>query len=269
MATEDVSLEKTVWDRRSSREHLVRFLALLGAIVLFIVSWQALEVNYGYVASSPAILQDMFSRMFPPDAGYSVEIVGPMIETIHIGILGTALAIVLSLPVAYIGAENTTMNRATLLLGKGIISATRSVNTIIYALVFVVLFGPGAFAGVLAVAVRSVGFVSKLLAEAIEEIDPTQVEAVRATGANGLETLLYGVVPQVKPAFIGVATYRWDINVREATILGFVGAGGIGAQMSTQMNYFAWDNVLTILLAILVVVLFSEWFSAWARRKVR
>nr|WP_267903137.1 ABC transporter permease subunit [Natronococcus pandeyae] len=145
---------------------------------------------------------------------------------------------------------------------------TRSVNVIIWALFFVVIFGTGALSGVLAVAFRSIGFVSKLLAEGIEEIDAGQVEAIRAMGGSPLDVVIYGIVPQIKPAFVGVATYRWDINVREATVIGFVGAGGIGVYLDTSINFFQWSNVLTILIAILGIVIISEVVSAYLRKKV-
>ena len=116
----------------------------------------------------------------------------------------------MSIPVSLLRAENTTPNRYTLLLGKFIISASRSVNVIIWALVFVIVLGSGALAGTLAIAVRSIGFCSKLVAEAIEEIDPGQVEAITATGANSIKVAICGIVAQINPAFIGVATYRWS-----------------------------------------------------------
>jgi len=143
------------------------------------------------------------------------------------------------------------------------------VNVIIYALIFVIAFGPGALAGVLALAVRSIGFIAKLLAEAIEEIDRTQVEAIAATGATGTEQILYGILPQIKPTLVGVVTYRWDINVRASTILGFVAAGGIGVELLTKLNSFQWHGVATILLVILNVVLVSEGFSAYVRNKIQ
>lgn len=256
------------WHRHSRRERLARYLAVLGTLVVLAVAWRSMEVNYGYVASAPREIGDLVTRMYPPDVAYTSEIVGPMIETINISILGTGLAIVLALPVAFLGAENTSPNRLTYWFGKFVISFTRSVNVIIWALIFVVLFGPGALAGVLAIAVRSVGFTAKLIAEAIEEIDHGQVEAVTATGASTLQTFVYGIVPQIKPAFVSVATFRWDINVRASTIIGFVGAGGIGVALQTNINYFNWSAVLTILIAILSVVLFSEGVSAYLRKKV-
>lgn len=257
------------WERYTPAQRIGRYLAVLLTIVLLVLSWRAMEVRYEYIVTAPRELNDMFVRMYPPDAAYSAEVVGPLIETVHISVLGTVLATILALPVAYIGAENTTPNKATYALGKFVIAATRSVNVIIYALIFVIAFGPGALAGVLALAVRSIGFIAKLLAEAIEEIDRTQVEAIAATGASGTEQILYGIVPQIKPTFVGVVTYRWDINVRASTILGFVAAGGIGVELLTQLNSFKWDAVLTILLAILVIVVFSEVFSAYTRKKVQ
>lgn len=257
------------WERRTPRQRIARYVAGLIAIVAVVISWALLNVNYNFLATAPRELADLIARMYPPDAAYTGEIVRPLIETIHIAVLGTALAVIISVPVAMLGAENTTPNRITYGIGKFIISASRSVNVIIWALIFVIILGPGALAGVLAVGVRSIGFTSKLIAEAIEEIDPGQVEAIRATGANSLEAAIYGIVPQVKPAFIGVSTYRWDINVRASTIIGFVGAGGIGVNLSTSINFFAWQRVLVILLAILGVVIFSEFTSAYLRRKVR
>ncbi len=257
------------WQRRTPRQRIGRYVLILIAIVAAAISWQLLQINYGYLGTAPEEFMDLINRMYPPNVAYTGEIISPMIETVHIAILGTALAVLMSVPVSLLGAENTTPNQYTFFLGKLIISASRSVNVIIWALVFVIIFGSGALAGTLAIAVRSIGFCSKLIAEAIEEIDPGQVEAITATGANSVIAAIYGIVPQIKPAFIGVATYRWDINVRASTIIGFVGAGGIGVELNTSINFFAWQQVLTILIAILGIVIVSEVVSAYLRRKVR
>lgn len=257
------------WRRRTPRQRLGRYLLVLAAVVVTVVSWRLLDVNYAFLGTAPEEFMDLLVRMYPPNRAYAGEIVGPLVETVHIAVLGTALALALSVPVALLGASNVTPNRPAFALGKFVIAASRSVNVIVWALVFVILFGSGALAGVLAIAMRSIGFCSKLIAEAIEEIDPGQVEAVEATGASPVRTAIYAIVPQVKPAFVGVATYRWDVNVRSSTIIGFVGAGGIGVELNTAINFFRWSDVATILLAILGVVVVSEVTSASLRRKVR
>ncbi|MEM4781196.1 MAG: phosphonate ABC transporter, permease protein PhnE [Halalkalicoccus sp.] len=257
------------WERHGPKRRIARFAGLLGLIVLTLASWNVLDVRYDYVATAPAEMRNILGRMYPPDVAYTGEILLPLLNTINIAVIGTLFAVVMALPIAYIGAENTTPNRLTYALGKFLIVATRSVHVIIWALIFVVVFGTGTLAGIFAVAFRSIGFLAKLLAEEIEEIDRTTVEAITATGANGIDVLLYSVVPQIKPAFVGFVTYRWDINVREATIIGFVGAGGIGVELSTRIDFFDWNGVLTILIAILAIVIASEMISAYLRAKVR
>jgi phosphonate transport system permease protein len=123
-------------------------------------------------------------------------------------------------------------------------------------------------AGILAIGFRSIGFVAKLLYEAIEEIDETQVEAISATGASRAQIIDYAIVPQVLPAFCGISVFRWDINIRESTILGLVGAGGIGLQLQASLNVLAWPQVTLIFLVILATVFVSEWVSAKVRQAI-
>lgn len=143
--------------------------------------------------------------------------------------------------------------------------STRSINSLIWALLLVAIVGPGVFAGLLAIAIRSIGFCAKLLYEAIEEIDQKQVEAIAATGASRWQVFAYGIVPQVMPSFAGIAVFRWDINIRESTVLGLVGAGGIGLQLQGSLNTLAWPQVTLILIVILIAVVISEWAAAKVR----
>jgi len=225
-------------------------------------------IRWDFVADSPAQVRDLFGRMFPPDWGFAGEIVDPLIQTVNIATLGTALAVLSSIPVAFLAARNTTFNWATYALGRLVMSVSRSVDSLIWALIFIVVVGPGSLAGALAIAVRSIGFVSKLFAEGIEEIDRGQVEAITATGAGRFKVLLYGIVPQIRPVFAGVCIYRWDINIRESTVLGIVGAGGIGFVLNTAILGLEWSRVGLILLVILGVVVVSEAFSAYLRKRV-
>ena len=209
-----MSSETVQWDRFDRIRRLGRFIAGLVAVVTIIASWQFMEIDIVALDTVPREVADLLTRMYPPDVAYTPEIVGPLVETVHIAALGTAGALVLSIPVALLAAENTTPNAATYWLGKLIVTVSRSINTIIWALIFVVIFGSGPLAGAVAIAFRSVGFLGKLLGEEIEEIDLGQVEAVRASGASVVQTLLYGILPQVKPALVGLSVYRWEINIR-------------------------------------------------------
>ena len=216
----------------------------------------------GPVATSSAVCGPRMWRRLP-------SLLRPLWDTLNIATLGTVLALGAGVPVAWLAAHNTTPSRALARpLAMLIVVSSRSVNSLIWALLLVALVGPGVLAGILAIALRSVGFVAKLTYEAIEEIDPEPVEAVRATGAPEASVLAYAVAPQVAPAFAGLAVFRWDINIRESTVLGFVGAGGIGLQLNAAMMALEWASVATILLAILGTVVVSEWVSARVRAAI-
>ncbi len=238
--------------------------------VALVAAWMLARVGirWEFVADAPAQVGDLLRRMFPPEWGFAPALVAPLLQTINIATLGTALAVVLSAPVAFLAARNTTPSRATYVLARVVMVVSRSVDTLIWALIFILVVGPGSLAGLLAVAVRSIGFVSKLFAEGIEEIDRGQVEAVAATGARGPQVFLYGVVPQVRPVFAGVCIYRWDINVRESTVLGIVGAGGIGFALNEAILGLEWSRVGLILVIVLGVVVLSEGFSAFLRGRL-
>ncbi|WP_367996280.1 phosphonate ABC transporter, permease protein PhnE [Haloferax volcanii] len=257
------------WERFDRRRRISRFVLTLVAAVAVVGSWQFMDIGIVRPETIPREVDDLLTRMYPPDVAYTTRIVEPLVETIQIAALGTIGALVLSVPVALLAAENTTPNAVTFWLGKLIVTVSRSVNTIIWALFFVVMFGSGPLAGAVAIAFRSVGFLGKLLGEEIEEIDFGQVEAVRAAGASSVQVLLYGILPQVKPALVGLSIYRWDINIRDSTVLGFVGAGGIGVQLFRAVNAFAWQSVATVLLVILGVVVATESLSAYTRALVR
>jgi phosphonate transport system permease protein len=257
-----------VWRRFSPAQTAARWageatLAALTALMLWHVG-----VRWDYVADAPAQVGDLFGRMLPPEWSFSSALVRPLAQTVNIATLGTITAIVIALPVAFFAALTTTPARITYALARVIIVVSRSVDTLIWALVFIIVVGPGSLAGMLAVAMRSVGFLAKLFAEAIEEIDHGQVEAVSATGASRFQTLLYAIVPQVKPLVLGVSIYRWDINIRESTVLGLVGAGGIGFTLNEAILGLEWARVGLILLVVLVVVLLSEAVSAIARARL-
>jgi phosphonate transport system permease protein len=257
-----------VWRRHTPRESLMQWLWTAAVACAAVWSVSALDIEWAFFADAHEQAADLATRMWPPRWSYLPLIVKPMLETIHIATLGTAIALVFSVPLAFLAARNTTCNRFTWLIGRALLVGSRSVNTVIWGLLFVAIFGPGPVAGIAAVAARSVGFLAKLVAEAIEEASRGQIEAIEATGASTAQVYLFAIMPQVLPVLIGTTVYRWDINVRESSVLGFVGAGGIGLYLYASINQFAWQQVLVVLAAILVIVILSEALSAYIRGRI-
>jgi phosphonate transport system permease protein len=260
-----------LWQRRTPLAQWGIWLGWLALGVLFVISWQVMNKNtiWLFVEDAPRQAADLLSRAWPPRWSYLESLWGPLWDTINIATLGTGLGIVLATPVAFLAARNTTPSAALLRpLALLIIVASRSINSLIWALLLVAIIGPGLLAGIIAIALRSIGFIGKLLYEAIEEIDEAQVEAVRATGASRWQIMDYAVWPQIAPAFAGISVFRWDINIRESTILGLVGAGGIGLQLQSSLARLAWAEVTVIFIVILATVAVSEWVSAKVRAAI-
>ena len=257
-----------IWRKRTTGQSMLLWIGWLIGVAIFIACWQKISetTTWFFVWDSPRIADDMWSRATPPRWEYISQLGRPIWDTLNIATMGTLLALCMAVPIAFLAARNTTPSsilvRPFALL---VIVSTRSINSLIWALLLIAIIGPGVFAGIMAIAIRSIGFFSKLLYEAIEEIDPNQVEAINATGASRLQVMVYGIVPQILPAFAGIAVFRWDINIRESTVLGLVGAGPIGLQLSASLHVLAWPQVSLILIVILVAVVISEWISAKVR----
>lgn len=264
----DLSAYPDRYRRYSLREKLLQWLWLVLCALAFGWALRGIDAEWHFLADAHLQALDMAERLWPPRWSYAPQIWAPLVETIHIATLGTLAAVVLSIPVAFIAARNTAGPWIVWFIGRLILVLSRSINTVIWGLLFVAIFGPGPIAGICAVTARSTGFIAKLVAEAIEEVDYGQIEAIEATGASKLQVLATAIWSQVQPVLIGTSIYRWDINVREASVLGFVGAGGIGLQLNASINTFAWNQVLLILVAILLIVLLSEFVSARVRAKV-
>jgi len=262
---------RMTWRRRTSRGEWLLWAAWLAFVALLVVCWEVMtkDTIWAFVADAPQQAADIGSRMMPPRWSYISVLWRPLWDTVNMATLGTLLAIVFAVPIAFLAARTTTPS-ATLVrpLALLVIVSSRSINSLIWALLLVAVIGPGLLAGVFAIALRSIGFIAKLLYEAIEEIDETQLEAVRATGGSPAQVVDYAIVPQVLPAFAGISIFRWDINIREATVLGLVGAGGIGLQLQASLNTLAWPQVTLILLVILLSVIASEWVSAKVRHAI-
>lgn len=266
------SSEKTLsqahWKLRTTTQQWLIWLGWLAGVSLFLLCWKVISDNtmWVFVQDAPKQGADLISRMLPPDWAYSNRLWKALWDTINIATLGTILGIIMAFPCAFLAARNTTPHPIIRSFALMIIVSSRSINSLIWAMLLVTILGPGILAGILAIALRSIGFVGKLLYEAIEEIHPTPVEAITATGASRMQVMSYAVLPQVMPAFAGISIYRWDINIRESTVLGLVGAGGIGLQLNAAINSLAWDRVSIIFILIFATVLVSEYISAKVRK---
>jgi phosphonate transport system permease protein len=266
-----VVLTERTWRRRTTRTQLTVWAAWFFSAAVFVYCFQLISDRtiWAFVTDAPAQAGDLAVRMVPPDWGFIRQLGRPIWDTINIATIGTAIAVVLAIPVAYCAARNTTPSVTIVRpIALFVIVSSRSINSLIWALMLVTIIGPGVFAGILAIGLRSIGFCAKLLYEAIEEIDESQVEAVRATGASAAQVTTYGIVPQVLPAFAGISVFRWDINIRESTVLGLVGAGGIGLELNAAITQLYWTQVSLILLVIIATVIFSEWVSAKVRHAI-
>lgn len=264
-------LDTRIWSKHTRREAWLLWAGWFALAVVFVLSWQVMNERtiWAFVEDAPRQGADLLSRSWPPRWDYLGNLWQPIWDTLNMATLGTLLGTVMAVPLAFLAARNTSPSLLFLRpLALFIIVASRSINSLIWALLLVAIIGPGILAGILSIALRSIGFVGKLLYESIEEIDETQVEAVRATGAGQLQLIDYAIVPQVLPAFVGMMVFRWDINIRESTILGLVGAGGIGLQLQGSLNTLAWSQVSVIFAVILLTVILSEWVSSKVRRAI-
>lgn len=257
------------WQRFTPAQRLARFTVYLGAVLALAVSLRTVHVVPEFLYDAPGQMGDMFARMWPPDTGhYWGGVHHALVETMHIAGMGTILALIMALPVALLAAGNITPIPALNWLAKLILVSSRSVNTLVWAILFVAVFGPGAMAGTMAIGFRSIGFCGKLLGEALEECNAGPVEALKSAGAPWPSIFLKGYWPQVAPAFWGITLFRWDINVRESAVIGLVGAGGIGMALDTAINLFRWNQVALILLCIFAIVIIAEIIVTKIRQRI-
>jgi len=220
------------------------------------------------IESGPAIAQ-LSSEMVPPDFSRWQRWLRPLLDTLAMSIAGTAFAVVFSLPLALLAAPNTTPNRAVYQVARLFLSTLRSVPEIIMGVLFVAAVGFGALPGVLALGLHSVGMVGKFYAEAIEHVDPKPIEAARAAGCGPMAVIFHAVLPQVLPQLADITIYRWEYHFRNATVLGIVGAGGIGLELMAALRLLAYDQVSAILITVLACVLVVDAIGAQLRNALK
>jgi phosphonate transport system permease protein len=244
----------------------LRWALLIGLLVYLALGLGSLEVSWARAADGwERGLRFLAGFLTPNFSSRWQDIQQGLIESLTMTLTATLVGILISVPIG-IGAARNIAPLPIYLGCRALIAVSRSLQEIIVAILFVAMVGFGPLAGFLTLAFATIGFLAKLLAEDIEDIDEAQAEAVRATGASWWQVLNYGIQPQVMPRLIGLSLYRLDINFRESSVIGIVGAGGVGATLSTALDRYEYDSAAAILLLIIAIVLVTEYSSSWVRR---
>lgn len=239
-------------------------------IVALVILWSLEGAGWSVdrLLSSPPKLADFFSRAWPPSTHNLDRLAWKMVETLQIAVAGAAIGIVLSLPIALLAARGVLVGRGVNLVVRVILGFIRAVPDLAWALVFVVAVGLGPFAGMLAIAIDTIGFCGRFFADDMENTDPGPAEALTATGAKRIDIAASAIIPAALPAFVSTSLFGLEKAVRASTILGLVGAGGIGIELKVGFDLFDYPTALTVILMIAVVVIGVEQIGAVLRRKI-
>lgn len=231
--------------------------------------WLTGLLDYGRFADAWPAIKQLSSEMFPPDFARYEKWLWPIADTLAMSIAGTALAIAFSLPLALLAAGNTTPNVVVYQAARVVLNLLRSIPELIMGIIFVAMVGFGALPGVLALGIHSIGMVGKFFAESIEHVDHRPVEAARAAGASPLQVIWHAVLPQVMPQLADTTIYRWEYNFRASTVLGAVGAGGIGFELIAALRVLEYAQVSAILICILLCVTLVDGVGAVMRKSLK
>ena len=245
-------------------------IVIITVILLFLWASGGLIGDLGHVLAGIPHAVDYISKMWPPNLSILPELLTPLLETIQIAIVGTTLAAIISIPLSFLAARNTTPTAMTYFGARGIVNFLRAIPTLLWAILFVSLVGLGPLAGVFAIVCHSVGALSKYMSEGIESIGPSVkevLESMRTEGANETQIIWHGLLPSLSPLFISYILYYLEGNIRAATVLGMVGAGGIGLTLTQNIRLFKRHETLTIVLVILFVVLLVDALSRQVRKR--
>jgi len=243
-------------------------IGIFSFVLVFVVN--DLEIDFiKLVTDSSKYFGDILSRMLPPDFSNLNELVYAMFETIEIAFLGTFIAIVLSIPLGLFSARNLAPNYFVYLICKTIVIFFRAIPEFIIAMILVIAIGFGAMPGVLALGLHTMGFLAKFYAEDIEHINKGPIDALKSSGATKSQIISFGVIPQILPSFVANNLYILDRNVRMATMLGIVGAGGIGYELQSSFRMFEYERVSAIIILIFVTIFLIDHFSAFIRSKIK
>ncbi len=247
-----------------SKTPLILFILL----ILSVIAWEATNVNLTYLFTRFGNFFDILRRMTSPRWAYWRNVIQPMLDTIQMSFLGSLIGALLALPVAFLSANNITKNRVVLGTTRFILSLVRTLPVLVYAAILALAFGFGVFAGTVAIAFFTFGILSKMMYENIETIDLGAYTAIEATGSNKPKAFVTAVFPQIMPSYLSYSLYSFEINIRYAAILGYVGAGGIGLLFDDRMAWRRYEDVAVLIVMLFIVVFTIENLSRYLRKRL-
>jgi phosphonate transport system permease protein len=253
-----------------NRSRLIRYSIIFFISLLILWSVEAILIgDTDWSRMSMATTLKTAKKFLAIDYKIIPDLIVPAFETVLMATMATFLGLILAIPVAWLGAANISpLGKFTFYIGRFLMTLSRSVHEIVWGLIFVSVVGLGAMAGILAMAIRSIGFISKTIAEAIEDVNKGQIEAIKAVGGNRFQILIYAVVPQILPVLIANIIFEWDVNIRRSTIMGLVGAGGLGLALFRQMAAYNYGGIASVIVVILIIIAVGEVASYYARKAV-
>ena len=246
----------------------------VGMAAFVVITLASLSDELGIGLDVGALARDLtrgagiLGELLDPNWAFLPRTLGPMIETFQMAVLAAAIGCAVALPVAFLASRVTAPNGGVYVVNRAVLSVIRAIPDILYALVFVAAVGIGALPGIVALIFFNIGVVAKLLSETVDGVDTGPVEAARAGGGDRMQTVRWAVLPQVLPHYVAYSLYTFELNIRASTVIGIVGAGGIGNLLFTQYRFFNWSNVSVIILELFVFVFLIELVSIWLRRRL-
>ena len=246
----------------------------IGILAFLVITWASLSEQLG-IGLDPGDLAESITRgggilgeLLNPNWSFLSRTADPMLETFQMSVIAATVGCAIALPVAFLASRVTAPNLPTFIGDRALLSVVRAIPDILYALVFVAAVGIGPLPGIMALVLFNIGVVAKLLSETVDGIDTGPIEAARAAGGNRTQTVRWAVVPQVLPNYVAYSLYTFELNIRASTVIGIVGAGGIGNQLFTQYRFFNWSNVSVIVVELFAFVFLIEILSIWLRRRL-
>jgi phosphonate transport system permease protein len=249
-------------------------LVAIGIVAFIVITLLSVSEQFGIGLDILAILEDIgrgskiIAELLQPNWAFIPRTIEPLLETFQMAIVASVIGCSLALPIAFLASRVTAPGRTTLMVTRGILGVVRAIPDFLYALIFVAAVGIGPLPGIVALVLFDIGVVVKLLSETVDAIDEGPIEAARAGGSGRMQSVRWAVLPQVLPNYVAFSLYAFELNVRASTVIGVVGAGGIGTLLFTQYRFFQWDNVSVIVIELFVIVMAIELVSIRLRRRL-